>query len=333
MNRTPVTPYMIAIGGSAGALGPLIQVLAGLPQDFRAAVLVVIHTAPGSPGMLPVILGRSCALKVTHAEDGAPIEAGRVYVAPPDRHLLVGTEGMKLVRGPRENRSRPAIDPLFRTAARTGGRRVAGVLLSGLLNDGTYGLMAIRQHGGTVIVQDPRQAAFPDMPQNALDDVEVDRVLPAVDIPDVLKGLVSKQSERRSPAGETAEEEEAGGGEPVAALPGNSLEKPPAGQLSPFVCPDCGGALWESEEGKLTRYRCHVGHGFTAEVLLNGLQEELESALWAALRMIEENMALSRRLAQRADTAGHLQAAQQHQENANDMEQHADLLQRLLQPA
>lgn len=327
MNRIPVAAPIITIGGSAGALGPLLQILGALPEGFPASVLVVLHTSPESPGLLPTILQRSCALDVRHADDGLAIEAGTVYVARPDRHLLVTSGGMKLSRAARENRARPAIDPLFRTAARSFGPAAVGVLLSGFLNDGTYGLMSIKREGGVTVVQDPAQAEYRDMPQNALDDVDVDHVLPPVGIADLLKRLSSQRTERRSVDMRRDEEASA---DRVDAQAHSSVDDPPAGELAPFVCPDCGGALWETMEGRLTRYRCHVGHAFTGDHLLAGMDEELEGALWSALRAIEENVSLSRRLAERASDAGHGTTAQQHQEHAAEMEQRAALLQRLL---
>lgn len=329
MNRLSTLPRMITIGGSAGALGPLIQVLAALPSDFPAPVFVVIHTPAESPGLLPDIVGRSCALHVVHAEDGAAIEPGYVYVARPGYHLLVTGDGMKVDRGPRENRARPAIDPLFRTAARAFGPRVVGVLLSGALNDGTYGLMAIKRHGGTAVVQHPEQAAYPEMPRSALDDVEVDHVLPAIEIAELLKRL-ALQPETATPGGMRGE---LGRADPAEEPSADTLEDPPAGEPAPFVCPDCGGALWETRQGGLTRYRCHVGHAFTGDVLLAGMQEELEGAFWSALRTVEENIALYRRLAGHAREAGHERRARQHEEHAAEMEQRAELLRRLLNPA
>lgn len=321
---------IIVIGGSAGALGPLIQIAAALPENFPAAIFAVIHTGPDSPGLLPMIIARSCALKVQHAEDGEAVRTGVIYIAPPDRHLLVAGDAMKVVRGPRENRFRPAIDPLFRTAARSYGPRVTGVLLSGVLNDGTYGLMVIKQRGGLAVVQDPQQADYPDMPASAIEDVDVDQVLSAYQIAEFLKDLVLRTQEEdertmnATPGGKAVEADR------VEEPKNDTLDDPPPGELAPFTCPDCGGALWEMRNGALTRYRCHVGHALTADVLASGKQEEVEAALWGALRALEENVELSQRLAKRAGDAGHARIAQQHQDHSNDMEQRAELVQRLL---
>lgn len=180
---------IIAIGGSAGSIVALIQLVHSLPRDLPAAVFVVVHSSPKFPSLLPEILQRSGSLPAVHAEDGALIEPGRIYVAPPDRHLLVKGEYMRVVFGPKENRFRPAIDPLFRTVARVYGKRAIGVVLSGLLYDGTAGLFEIKERGGVAIVQDPQEAAVPSMPENAIKHVAVDHILCIEDIARVLSEL------------------------------------------------------------------------------------------------------------------------------------------------
>jgi two-component system chemotaxis response regulator CheB len=177
---------IIVIGGSAGSISALVQLVQGFPPDLPAAVFVVVHTSPHFPSLLPEILQRSGSLPAVHAEDGASIEPGRIYVAPPDHHLLLKREYMGVVFGPKENRFRPAIDPLFRTAALAYGKRVVGIVLSGLLYDGTAGLIEIKQRGGMAIVQDPQEAALPSMPQSAIKHVAVDHILSSVDMARVL---------------------------------------------------------------------------------------------------------------------------------------------------
>lgn len=177
---------IIVIGGSAGAIAALIQLVQGFPGDLPAAVFIVVHTSPKFPSLLPQILQRSGSLPAIHPEDGAPIELGRIYVAPPDHHLLVKRDYIRVVFGPKENRFRPAIDPLFRTAAQAYGERVVGIVLSGLLHDGTAGLIEIKERGGMAIVQDPREAAVPCMPQSAIKHVAVDHILSSADMAHVL---------------------------------------------------------------------------------------------------------------------------------------------------
>ncbi len=327
MGNRKAARNIVVIGGSAGALGPLIQIAGALPDDFPAALFAVLHTSPDAPGMIPMIVGRSSALAVRHAADGERFEPGCLYVAPPDRHLLLSEDRMEVMRGPRENRARPAIDPLFRTAARVFGSRVVGVLLSGVLNDGVYGLMAIKRRGGVAIVQDPEHADFPDMPKNAIEDVDVNHVAPPIEIANLIQELVTESETAEVPA---MQDGKSRGADRQEGPRTETIEDPPAGSLAPFACPDCGGALWETQAGKLTRFRCHVGHALTAEVLLGGQEDEVEAALWVALRSLEENVELSRRLAKRASDAGHTRAAQQHQEHSNEMEQRTELVRRLL---
>jgi two-component system chemotaxis response regulator CheB len=180
---------IIVIGGSAGAIVPLIQLVQGFPRDLPAAVFIVVHTSPNFPNTLPEILQRSGSLPVVHPEDGVPIELGRIYVAPPDHHMLVKRNYIRVVFGPKENRFRPAIDPLFRTAAVAYKKQVVGVVLSGLLYDGTAGLIEIKERGGVAIVQDPKEAAVPCMPQSAIKHVTVDHVLSMANMVRILSDL------------------------------------------------------------------------------------------------------------------------------------------------
>lgn len=183
---------IVVIGASAGGLWVLEKLVAGLPADLPAAVFIVVHLSAKFPSWLPYILQKSGKLPAVHAVDGAAIEPGRIYVAPPDRHLLVKPEYMRVVLGPKENRFRPAIDPLFRTAALAYGKRVVGVVLSGLLNDGTAGLIDIKEQGGVAIVQDPQEAMFPSMPESAIEHAAVDHILPVADIARVLVHLADE---------------------------------------------------------------------------------------------------------------------------------------------
>lgn len=189
LNTVDVGHDIISIGGSAGSTAPLVQLVQGFPPDLPAAVFIAVHCSPHFPSLLPEILQHSGSLPAVHPEDGAPIEPGRIYVAPPDRHLLVKRGYMRVVFGPKENRFRPAIDPLFRSAAQAYGKRVVGLLLSGLLYDGTQGLIEIKEQGGVVIVQDPKEAAVPCMPQSAIKHVAVDHILSIADMARVLSEL------------------------------------------------------------------------------------------------------------------------------------------------
>jgi two-component system chemotaxis response regulator CheB len=293
----------VVIGASAGGLDALFDIVEGLPSTLPVAMLIVVHTRSDADSMLPQILGRRSRLPVVFAEDDAPIQAGRIYVAPPDVHLLVTERGIRLSRGPRENGFRPAIDPLFRSAARRYGPALMGVILSGALDDGTYGLKILKAAGGIAVVQDPDEAMVPSMPSNAMRFVAVDYVLPATDIADLIV--------RTAGTSVTGEHVMAPSKEPE---PQNETDQtdvqemqqefgPPSG----LTCPDCGGALWEIQDGKLARYRCHVGHQFTSEALDAEQQNAVEGALWSAVRVLEEHADLRRRMARRAE-AGQMPA-------------------------
>jgi len=300
-------PDIVVIGASAGGLIAVRTVVDALPRNLPAAIFIVVHTSPEGPGLLAQILDRTAKLPAVTAKNGMSFEHGHIYVAPPDAHLLIENGYLRLSRGPREHRFRPAIDPLFRTAATQFGPRVIGVVLSGNLADGSHGLMVIKQHGGTAVVQDPGEALAPSMPEHALERVKVDHVLPARAIGGAITDLVmnghrrvsrngrrksSRKNKSRTPKTETPNAEEPNSD----GLETGALSGPP----SPFTCPDCGGTLWEFRNGDLIRYRCHVGHGFTEESLALNQNDTVEDALWSALRAIEESIELRKRMTDRA---------------------------------
>lgn len=320
---------IIVIGASAGGLQALEELVEGLPKNLPASLFIVVHTSPTANGMLPQILTRRSRLPIEFAVDRMHIRPGHVYVARPDHHLLITPGRVHLTRGPKENGFRPAVDPLFRTAARTYGPRVVGVVLSGGLNDGTAGLAIIKQHGGIAICQDPADASFPSMPMSAVQNVEVDQILRAVDIPATLDELARTpiSQEVAAMAKPRRNDEPDISDEGTASLVNNDRPYPP----SPFTCPECGGALWEvSSEGTLLRYRCHVGHGFTGEALDAGQTEEVESALWTALRTLEESAAIRRRLADKAQSGNLPLVEQSYRVAAEEMEERAAAIRNIL---
>jgi two-component system, chemotaxis family, protein-glutamate methylesterase/glutaminase len=284
---------IVVIGGSAGALAPLQRLLGGLPADLPATLFVVVHTGPDAHGALGRILDRAGPLPTEPARDGLAFEPGRVYVAQPDVHLLLDDGRMLLRRGPRENLSRPAIDPLFRSAAASHGGRVIGLLLSGMLYDGASGLRAIRRCGGIAVIQDPADALSPEMPRHALQRAEVDYRSSADGLAKLLVGLVAE------PAGPSPGVPEDIRLEARMAAQGGSGSQSDEQLERPFAlsCPECGGALREITDGDLLRYRCHVGHAYDADLLLGTQTEVVERALWTALRALEERAALLRRMA------------------------------------
>jgi two-component system chemotaxis response regulator CheB len=294
------TGNLVVIGASAGGVQALLTILGALPPTLPAAVVIVVHTR-STGGVLPQVLGRRCALPVEGAVDDAALEPGRVYVAPADRHVLVGTKGLRVVRGPRENGFRPAVDPLFRTAARSRGPDVIGVILSGALDDGAYGLSTIVRRGGIAIVQDPDDAEVPSMPLAALRLTKVHAVVPSSQIADAIVQFC------RQPAGQ-----EVGPmprrDEPEPQRPDDDTEVADMmalnGPPSPITCPACGGALWETDEDGVVRYACHVGHQYAPDSLLAEHGEAVEQALWSAVRVLEQHAELRLRMSKRAQDGG-----------------------------
>jgi len=299
------------------------QLVRPLPQNFSAAIFIVLHIPMDFESMLPRILSRAGALPATHALDGESIRHGHIYVAPPDRHLMLEEGMVRVKRGPRENRHRPAIDPLFRTAARVYGPRVLGVVMSGQLDDGAAGLRVIRSRGGTAIVQDPADAQSSQMPQSALQYGGADHVLPASEIGPCLVQLVAKCA--GGPMKKSASSSE----RPDSAENNRGVASPEEGEGTPstFTCPDCHGTLWEMREGDLVRFRCRVGHAFTINTLAEEQETSVENALWAAMRALDEKSALSRRLAENTTAAG---MAERLHEQAETDRTHADLIRNML---
>jgi two-component system, chemotaxis family, protein-glutamate methylesterase/glutaminase len=325
---TPVPQRdIIAIGASAGGLGPLQQVLATLPSDLPAAIFVVLHIGSNSP--LVEILRQHSNLPVHRAVNGAAIEPGHVHIAIPDCHLLLHDRHILLRRGPRENLSRPAIDPLFRSAACTFGSRAIGVVLSGALDDGTAGLRAIRRCGGVAVVQQPSDAAFPEMPTAALRRTAVDHVAAARAIGPLLARLI------RENAGETPEIpfdirlETAIAAQELGSMEANQQ----LGQPSPFSCPECRGVLWEIDDGGVLRYRCHVGHAFTAEAVQSDQSRCTEELLWTLLRNHRERAALADRMAEKQHSLQHDDLADMLRHRARGYQEDAEIIRRLLQNA
>jgi two-component system, chemotaxis family, protein-glutamate methylesterase/glutaminase len=296
---------VVVVGASAGGLPALQQLVAALPAGYGGAVFIAVHMSPQTRSELATILARSGPLPVLPAADGLPVVPGYVRVAPADHHLLLEPGVMRVVRGPRENRHRPAIDPLFRSAAWAYGPRAVGVVLSGNLDDGTAGLWAIKSCGGTTVVQDPGEAQVPDMPANALKHNRVDHRLVLADIAALLAGR-----DRRPPHAAAAA---SGAATAPAAAPARvevenemSIRRSGVGLvdrlglLSPFTCPGCGGALWELEDGNgQLRYRCHTGHAYTQSDLLIDQNQAVEEGLYRALRAVQEKAMALRRLAER----------------------------------
>ena len=317
---------VIVIGGSAGGVEAVTRLVRGLPADLPAAVLVAIHRGLDGAGLLAQILDAAGPLPAAMAEEGQPLERGRILVAPPDRHLLVGDDHVHVRRGPRENRTRPAVDPLFRSAAVNCSTRVIAVVLSGMLNDGSSGLRAVKRCGGLAVVQDPRDAPYPDMPDNALAHAEADHVLPLAGIAPLLARLAASP---RPPPPEVPEEiriEALIAAQELTVMP----DQHRFGPLSPLACPDCHGTMQEIREGGLVRYRCHTGHAFTLEALRLAQDEAWERTLYAAMRAQQEQAMLCRRLAEEARLRGQVRGLEEFARRTRDYEEGAETIRQLL---
>ncbi|TDD97482.1 chemotaxis protein CheB [Flavobacterium cellulosilyticum] len=278
--------YIVVVGTSAGGMKSLVALVEQLPEDFPAPLLIVQHISADATGeVLLKKLNKIGKLKCIHAKQGGIIQAGHIYLAPSDHHLMIEKKGRLVVsKGAQENRSRPAIDPLFRSAAACFGNRTVGILLSGNLDDGTAGLIAIQKCGGTSIIQDPSDADYPDMPKNALNQMKPDFCIPIVEIGGVLSTLMTRKPKKQPAIPVDILKEVKIAERVLSDLPSvNSL-----GEQVPFNCPGCGGVLWKMNKGPGLRYRCHTGHAYTAEVLLAEQTKKIEETMWTALRMFEE---------------------------------------------
>ena len=319
---------LVVVGASAGGVEALARLAGDLPADFGAAVVVVLHVSSRGPSALPQIISRSGPLPARHAQDGDVLEPRTIYVAPPDRHVLVRDGALRVVRGPRENGHRPAIDPLFRSAAASRGREVVAVVLTGSLDDGAAGSASVSRRGGVVVVQDPAEASFAGMPRSAIEDNSPHAVLPLAEIGPYLTRLVGEG------AGGNGHTADMGSDEietAYAALDDEAIERDtPPGDLSPFACPDCGGVLTQVDDETTIRFRCRVGHAYTVDALLEQQDESAEAALWTALRALEERADLARRLARRLRRNDLAERAERAERSAEHDERHARIVRDLL---
>lgn len=314
---------IIVVGASAGGMQALKELVAQLPADFPAPVFIVNHMSPEMTGdVLVAALNEAGPLHCQHGEHQQRFQAGNIYVAQSDRHMLIDEDCILITKGARENRSRPAIDPLFRSAAVAYGNRVIGIILTGYLDDGTSGMIAIKRCGGTTIVQDPDDAAHPDMPRSAIANVGVDYCLPMAGMGALLNRLVHETPAARTCPPEDVVIEARIARRVLSDLP--SVET--LGDQVPFNCPDCGGVLWLMKEGDQLRYRCHTGHAFSSAVLLTAQSARIEETLWTALRMFEERQNLLTTM--QANLSG--KSAMALSERAKDARVHIDRIRAML---
>jgi two-component system chemotaxis response regulator CheB len=313
---------IVLVGASAGGVKALQKLAAQLGPDFPAPVLAVQHIG-SHPSILPSLLSRSGQLHARHAADGEIVRAGHIYVAPPDCHMLLEGERIRITRGPKENHARPAIDPLFRSAALSRGAEAIGVLLTGMLDDGTAGLQAIARRGGTVVVQDPADAEAPSMPASALRYTQPDHVVPLIALGALLRRLVAEPAGATPPADTRLVHENE-----IMFGKGRSMDHLPAlGAPSTFVCPDCSGSLWRIEGADPPRFRCHTGHGYTLLSLVHAQGETADGAVWSALRALQEKEMLLRVLAEEAESG----VAEKLERKAEEVAGHAKTLRALIE--
>jgi two-component system chemotaxis response regulator CheB len=318
---------IVVVGASAGGVEALSKLVGLLPADLPAAIFVVLHV-PATGSVLPQILSRAGSLPAAHARDGDPIVGGRIHVAPPDCHLQLVDGKVSVGRGPRENGHRPAIDPLFRSAARYGAR-VTGVILSGSLDDGAAGLAVVKSAGGLTVVQDPAEALAPSMPESAIAAAAPDHVLPIARIAE----LLARNGGNPGPRGLPSPQEE-------EAMPDDPTTFPPVditavnreqGDLTAFTCPECSGSLWAIREGELVKLRCRVGHAYTEETYEHEQLLSLEAALWTGLTALVEKAEFSRRLEARFRRGGHETTADRYAAKAASCDAHVRAIRRVLE--
>ncbi len=321
---------IVVIGASTGGVEAIPKLLATLPADLEATVFVVMHLSAASRSFLPMIINKVSPLTADHPRDGEKFKRGMVYVAPPDQHLILRDNTVRLVRGPKENRHRPAIDPLFRSAAKSYGQRVIGVILTGALDDGSQGLRIIKQCGGKALVQSPEEAHADSMPLNALRAVEVDFCVPVAEMGPLIAGLTKQKLRKRAIAKDCAAVNWEPEMEDELTLKSMTDKM---GAPSGFICPECQGPLWETKYGPQPHFRCLVGHAFSPESLLADGGDNLERSLWVAVENLEERSRLLQKLAERCLANKQEALGKSFAERAKQNQEHAAVIREMLKKA
>ena len=320
---------IIVIGASAGGFEALKKLVKKLPTDLDAAIFIVWHMSPDVRGILPDVFNRLETIQAANAYDKEPVEMNRIYVAPPDHHLIIEDGLVRVTKGPKENRFRPAVDPLFRSAAYEYGSRVIGVVLSGALDDGTAGLWRIKANGGITVVQDPADAEVPSMPESALREVEVDHCVRIDELADLLVRLSSEEVIEK----EKIMKDEKTKTEISIAVDENALTKSilDLGVLSPFACPECHGVLTKIKDGSLTRFRCHTGHAYSADALMVSLTEGIEDGLYNAIRGMDESILLLNHIGDHYAEVNQPRIAAAYFKKAKETEERSNLVRQAVQ--
>ena len=321
---------IVCIGASAGGVEALVKVVGSLPAELDAAVLVVLHISASGTSALPAILSRAGAMPAAHAVDGEKILKGHIYIAPPDHHLRVGDGVLEVGRGPRENGYRPAINPMFRSAAERLGNRAVAVVLSGALDDGALGSRAVHTSGGLVIVQDPDDALYSSMPARAIEADEPRYILKATDIGDKLHELIGTDGVDLGTMVETEEVLDVTTEDEIKPQVEEMNDLDQAGERSTLVCPECGGTIWEVDEEGVLQFRCHVGHAYSFDAMASEHAQSLEAALWIAMRTLRERAALALRMRERLKARGLSRTLGRYEEEAREANKHALLIRQIL---
>jgi two-component system, chemotaxis family, protein-glutamate methylesterase/glutaminase len=319
--------YVVVIGASAGGFTALSELVSQLDKETDAAYFVVLHLSTKSiSGYLAHRLQEFTGLKCLLAMDGLPIRKGHVYVAVPNQHLLVGKEEVHLSNGPTENRWRPSIDVLFRSAAANYSNRVIGVVLTGLLNDGASGMSGIKRVGGFTIVQDPNEAEYPDMPLSVLSNMEVDHCVSLTEIGAVIKEITLNKPGEKEPVPQDIKTEEEVMGKMITTI--EKAEE--MGRISHYTCPDCGGVLFLHEQDAITKLKCHIGHSYSIRDLLIKQVEEVEKSLWVAIRVLEQRKAMLESLGEKYHKTGNSRTAKEYEQRSAELNIHIDTLKNVI---
>jgi two-component system chemotaxis response regulator CheB len=327
-SRSAAEPfYIVCIGASAGGLNAVSELVSQFPLQLNAAVFVVLHLSKSAiADILVTRLEKATSLSCEVAKNGVMIQPGHIYIAPPDVHLLVGDGKIIIGHGPPENRFRPSIDVLFRSAAAHYGEKTIGIILTGFLNDGTVGMWSIKQSGGHTIVQDPNEAEYPDMPLSVLETMETDYCTQLKKIGDVVLKIIEEAESKGilPPPAIIAEsklsEKSATTIEQVATI----------GEKTLFACPDCGGGLWQISNDRVKHYRCHIGHSYSETDMIVRQSQAIEQTLWVALRMMEERKILLKKTATENESKGLTSLSGTLREQAQQLEIHVEKLKELL---
>jgi two-component system, chemotaxis family, protein-glutamate methylesterase/glutaminase len=315
---------IIVIGASAGGFEALKILMAGLPRDFVPPIFIVWHMSPDVPGILPQVLNKANTISAAYPHNNEAIHPNRVYIAPPDHHLMVDEGKVLVTHGPKENRFRPAVDPLFRSAAYSYGSRVIGVILSGALDDGTAGLWTIKHYGGTAIVQDPRDAEVPSMPENAMREVSIDHCVEISQLPDLLVRLSTEPITNNV----VVMKDEQTKKEIQIAAEDSGMKKGIMnfGELTPYTCPECHGVLSKLHNDNIVRYRCHTGHAYSADALITSITEKIEDNLYSAIRGMDESIILLNHLGDHSAEANQPRLAALYFQKAKEADERSQLV-------